>query len=95
MWEHDHHCSHSEDVAITCIEDEDEDPNDQVEVVPSLTNPRGGVYALRVGARVEDICGEVRVELPNGNKGEAIPRITGEISTRITSSDKLVEIILF
>ena len=61
-------------MAITC--EEEEDPNAQVELLPTLAYS-GGVPSLKgAGARVEDICGIVRVDVPKVQQ-EAIPRITG------------------
>jgi len=36
LWEHDHHCSHAEDVAISCAEEDDVSAYDAYEVQSNL-----------------------------------------------------------
>ncbi len=85
MWRHDHHCSHAEDVAISCPEvgdsinlynnndNNNNNADDVFEVLPVAT-----LHALNQQGE-ENTCVEVRVEFP---PPDAIPRITGGARAR-------------
>jgi hypothetical protein len=90
LWQHDHHCSHAEDVAITCSSAEDAAAAAADYAADLVASPTHA--SLNSGDNIEtpqevpapslksvspiadDRCGEVKVDLA---KEEAIPRITG------------------